>query len=519
MISDQAVAQPWYQTLNRTQWNTLLASNLGWLFDGYETYALFLTVGVALRQLLDPSQYPQIPAYAGFIIAITLLGWGIGGLLGGVVADYFGRKRTMMLAILTYSLVTGLSALAWDWTSFALLRFLVGVAIGSEWVTGASIVSELWPDRARGRGVGLMQVGLGIGFFVSSLAWVYIGTMGPNAWRVMFLLGILPALLTLWLRTAIPESALWERVNDRRRAAILHKRRGAELPAHERALARFTLVDLFHDPEGRRRALLAFLMSFATTLGFWGISTWVPPYIASLAGASGPAAAQWAAIGGLVFNAGVDRRLRRVRFSRGRMGPQTNCDALFPRGVCDGAGALRRDEQCRHRAPRSRCARLVRLRAIHLDGGLASGTVSDPDAGNGGSIRLQCPSAHRLGGAADFGSADRKPRRLQPGRDHHQHRLPSRIGRCAFPARDQWQAAATMTRRKRGQLSGGRGRTTPCGRIRRSIAPWSPWPRSPPIADSNFALSLPDAAAIIIRYKRHQSMSPLRKVTRNRLVR
>ncbi len=304
MISDQAIAQPWYRTLNRTQWNTLLASNLGWLFDGYETYALFLTVGVALRQLLDPSQYPQIPAYAGFIIAITLLGWGIGGLLGGVIADYFGRKRTMMLAILAYSLVTGLSALAWDWTSFALLRFLVGVAIGSEWVTGASIVSELWPDRARGRGVGLMQVGLGIGFFVSSLAWVYIGTMGPNAWRVMFLLGILPALLTLWLRTAIPESALWERVNDRRRAAILHKRRGAELPAHERALARFTLVDLFHDPEGRRRALLAFLMSFATTLGFWGISTWVPPYIASLAGASGPAAAQWAAIGGLVFNAG-----------------------------------------------------------------------------------------------------------------------------------------------------------------------------------------------------------------------
>ena len=133
---------PWWRSLDRAQWNTLLASNLGWLFDGYETYALIISVGVALRQLLDPSLYPQIPAYAGTVIAITLLGWGIGGLIGGVVADYIGRKRTMMLAILAYSLMTGLSAFAWDWMSFAVLRFLVGVAIGSEWVTGASIVVD-----------------------------------------------------------------------------------------------------------------------------------------------------------------------------------------------------------------------------------------------------------------------------------------------------------------------------------------------------------------------------------------
>ena len=145
--------QPWYSALNRAQWITVVASNLGWLFDGYEAYAVFLTVGFALRQLLDPAQFAQIPVYASIVIALTLLGWGIGGMIGGILADYFGRKRTMMLAILAYSIVTGLSAFAWDWMSFALLRFLVGVAIGSEWVTGASIVSELWPDRARGRGV------------------------------------------------------------------------------------------------------------------------------------------------------------------------------------------------------------------------------------------------------------------------------------------------------------------------------------------------------------------------------
>ena len=100
----------WYRTLNRVQWNTLVASNLGWLFDGFETYALILTVGPALRHLLEPSLYPQIPAYAGTIIAINLFGWGIGGMIGGVLADYLGRRRMMMIAVLSYSLTTGLSA-------------------------------------------------------------------------------------------------------------------------------------------------------------------------------------------------------------------------------------------------------------------------------------------------------------------------------------------------------------------------------------------------------------------------
>ncbi len=106
-----APAQAWNRALNRSQWNTLLASNLGWLLDGYEVYALILAVGVALRQLLAPALWPQIPAYAGLVIALTLLGWGFGGLIGGIMADYLGRKRTMILAILAYSLMTGLSAL------------------------------------------------------------------------------------------------------------------------------------------------------------------------------------------------------------------------------------------------------------------------------------------------------------------------------------------------------------------------------------------------------------------------
>src|SRR5205085_11694917 len=255
-MSDTAIgSQPWYRSLNRSQWNTLIASNLGWLFDGYETYALVISVGVALRQLLDPSQFPQIPFYAGTVIAITLLGWCIGGLIGGVIADYLGRKRTMLLAILAYSITTGLSAFAWDWISFAVLRLLVGIAIGSEWVTGASIVSELWPDRARGKGVGLMQCGLGIGFFLASLAWLFISPLGPSSWRYMFVLGILPAVLTLWVRRAIPESERWERIDVQRRAATERSRSGAALGAEEQALVRFTVADLFVEPDIRRRAI------------------------------------------------------------------------------------------------------------------------------------------------------------------------------------------------------------------------------------------------------------------------
>src|ERR1700690_2276409 len=85
--------QPWYKSLTRQQWNVLAASNLGWLFDGFENYALILTAGPALRQLLDPSLDGQLPFYIGATIGINLLGWGIGGMLGGIAAGYFGLDR------------------------------------------------------------------------------------------------------------------------------------------------------------------------------------------------------------------------------------------------------------------------------------------------------------------------------------------------------------------------------------------------------------------------------------------
>jgi MFS family permease len=295
----------WYQTLNATQWKTLLAANLGWVFDGFETYALILTVGVALHQLLDPSEYTRIPTYAGAVIAATLFGWALGGITAGIIADYIGRKRTMIFSILIYSAMTGISAFAWDWQSFALMRFFVGLAIGSEWVTGTSITAEFWPDHARGRGAGLFQCGFGIGFFLASLVWLFVSGTGPGAWRTMYLIGVLPALLTLWIRRAIPESTIWEEANDRRRAAKERKRLGLATSAEDEALVRFTLADLFVEPAIRRVTIIALLMATASAVGFWAISSWVPPYVGAVAAKANLSAPQWAGYTGMTFTAGT----------------------------------------------------------------------------------------------------------------------------------------------------------------------------------------------------------------------
>ena len=309
MVSNTAVGSvPWYRLLNREQWRVLVASNLGWAFDGFEIYALFLTVGFALNQLLDAAQAAAVPRYAGYILATTVFGWATGGVIGGIIADYIGRKRTMLLAILAYSLTTGLSAFAWDWVSFAVLRFLVGVAIGSEWATGASIVSELWPDHARGKGGGLLQCGAGLGSIVASLVWLAItsesfggaiGTAGPSAWRYLYLIGVLPALVTLWIRRNIPESPRWEEANERRRFAQAQRQSGAVLEGVDAALTKFTLVDLFSDRSVRRPLVFAFLMMLSVTFAFWGVGTFIPTYVAGVAakaGLSGPAWAGWAGL-------------------------------------------------------------------------------------------------------------------------------------------------------------------------------------------------------------------------------
>ncbi len=296
---------PWHAGLTRRHWRILWGSYLGWIFDGYEAVALVYALRPALGTILTPEQ-AQAPAYyVGLAIGITLLGWGIGGLLGGIAADYIGRKRMMMISILGYAVFTGLTAFAETFVQLAALRFITGLAIGSEWSTGIALVAETWPNKARPKGCGFLQSGFGGGAVLAAIVWAVLAAtnpMGNESWRIMFALGALPAFVCLYLRRALEESEQWMRaLKDQRWAATTedagHTPRQAQRP--------FTLAEIFREPESRRRVLLATAMSFATTVGWWAVSSWLPAYTEALAKAAGEPANVWGPRMGIIYNVGA----------------------------------------------------------------------------------------------------------------------------------------------------------------------------------------------------------------------
>jgi MFS family permease len=303
-VSDVMVKEaPWFSGLRRSEWRSLGAANLGWLFDGFETYALILTAGTVIHELDATAKPSHVSFLVGVTIATTLLGWGIGGILGGIFADYFGRRRALLTSMIMYALFTGLTAVSWSWSSFIVLRFVTGFALGSEWGTGTSLVAEMWPRHARAKAAGLMQCGLGLGFFIASFCWNFIQPLGHGAWRYMFVLGVLPALFALWLRRQVPESPRW--TGAQRQRAELRDRDSATLDEHERSFTIFTLRAILADPKLRKLTILGSLMSLVTTLAWWGISTWVPAYTAALAAKHGGDAGSWASRAGMIYNAGA----------------------------------------------------------------------------------------------------------------------------------------------------------------------------------------------------------------------
>lgn len=291
----------WHARLTPRHWKILTASFLGWIFDGYETYALISVLTPALLALLPTEEHSRLPEFAGLAIGLTLLGWAAGGMIGGIVADYIGRKRIMLISILGYAAFTGLTAFSTSIGMLIALRFLTGLFMGSEWSTGNTLLAEAWPNEARPKGAGILQSGFGFGTLLAAGAWYVLRPMGPDAWRWMFGLGIFPAVLVFYIRRSIDESERWIETLKAKRWDVTE----AGSTEEGRDKRPFTLAQLFADSEGRRRLLLGLLMSLATTLGWWGVATWIPGYVGGIAKQAGLDAAYWGSVAGIVYNVGA----------------------------------------------------------------------------------------------------------------------------------------------------------------------------------------------------------------------
>ncbi|HEX3505870.1 MAG TPA: MFS transporter [Xanthobacteraceae bacterium] len=260
--------------------NGFIGAFLGWLFDGYETYATVLIAAAAVNDLVGPGVARAQPLFIGGILATTLVAWAVGGLLSGILADYFGRRRVLLTSILWYSIFAGLTALAPNYVSLLVLRFLTGIGMGAEWGAGSSLVSELWDPQRRGRGLAYLQSGFGCGFLLAAAIWQVINQGGVDDWRWMYVIGVTPAIATLFVRRYVKDSNLWIEADQRRR--LIRQRVNANEPVDggERNLTRLTLWQLFETRELRRRVALLLIAGLSTTIGWWAVSAWIPQFTA-----------------------------------------------------------------------------------------------------------------------------------------------------------------------------------------------------------------------------------------------
>ncbi|WP_131989267.1 MFS transporter [Chthoniobacter flavus] len=184
-----------------------LAAWLGWMFDGLDMhlYTLVALPFVAELMSVSPSN-PGASTKASLIQGAFLFGWAMGGAVFGRIGDLLGRSRTLTLTILTYALFTGLSFFAQTWWHLLIFRFLAALGIGGEWAVGASLLAETWPSRWRPWLAAILQSAVNTGVLLACFSgWLLAGA----PYRAIFLVGIVPALLTLWIRRAVPEPEVW----------------------------------------------------------------------------------------------------------------------------------------------------------------------------------------------------------------------------------------------------------------------------------------------------------------------
>jgi len=219
------------------------------MLDAMDVMLFSLVVGNLLRE------FSMDTGTAGFLNSLTLVASAIGGFLFGFLADRVGRTRALMISILVYSLASAACAFTHTVPQLAFFRFILGLGMGGEWTTAAALIAETWRAEHRGKALGLMQSAYAIGEAVAAL--VVAVVLPHHGWRAVFLVGVLPALVVLWIRRSVPESELWKRRAAQQRVKLSSLLRGDTL----------------------RNGVLATAMNSFAMFGYWGLFIWIPGYL------------------------------------------------------------------------------------------------------------------------------------------------------------------------------------------------------------------------------------------------
>ena len=252
-----------FSAISRGQRRTLIAAALGWMLDAFDAMLYALVLTHIMRDL------GMSKAVGGLLNTLTLLASGIGGVTFGFIADRIGRKRALMLSILTYSVCSFASGLSTSVLMLAVFRFILGLGMGGEWNTGATLVAETWPVEWRAKAIAVVQSSWAIGY---ALAAVVAGiVLQYGNWRTVFFVGILPALIVFWIQKDVPESEMWI---EHRRLAI----ESGGVATARRKYEHDSIARIFHPPYLKPTLTLLFL-NFFGMFAWWGLFTWIPPYL------------------------------------------------------------------------------------------------------------------------------------------------------------------------------------------------------------------------------------------------
>ncbi len=268
MTANGVTVTAWRKGISRYQWLVLFVAWLGWVFDSMDATIYAIVLHPALEELLRSSagtaNAEQIGWYGGIIFSIFLVGWAIGGVLFGIVADTVGRTKTLIVTILIYALFTGAAALSQDWWHLALYRFLTALGIGGEWAAGAAIVAESWPEDKRAQAAGVLQSAWAVGFFLAAAFNLWLSEYG---WRALFVVGVLPAFVSIAIFLWVKEPDRWVQA------------RTQECRSGTASMTK--LPELFH-PNLRRSTLVGSVLAFVAVFGLWGATNWTPTLIRTL---------------------------------------------------------------------------------------------------------------------------------------------------------------------------------------------------------------------------------------------